>query len=92
MSPGRYRVEFTPPARRALAVRWPEKVATAAAEFCLQPLADNPYRVGTPLHGELTGCHGARRGGYRVIYRIDDATQTLYILDIAHRGDAYRAR
>jgi mRNA-degrading endonuclease RelE of RelBE toxin-antitoxin system len=85
-------VEFAPPARRALAARLPEKIAAAAAEFCLGPLAENPRRVGKPLQGQLAGRHGARRGDYRVIYRIDDASHIVYVLDIAARGDIYRPR
>ncbi|MHB8293444.1 MAG: type II toxin-antitoxin system RelE family toxin [Acidimicrobiales bacterium] len=31
----------------------------------------------------------ARRGEYRVRYRIDERTQTVYLLDVDHRRDAY---
>ncbi|SHN76904.1 ParE toxin of type II toxin-antitoxin system, parDE [Geodermatophilus obscurus] len=30
------------------------------------------------------------RGTYRVVYRIDEDTRTVTILDVAHRHDAYR--
>jgi len=36
------------------------------------PLAENPHRAGKPLVGPLAGQHFAHRGGYRVVYRIDD--------------------
>lgn len=88
----RYEVRFQAPARRAIAQRLPESVAAAVLEFCDSALAMNPYRVGKPLFGPLAGCHGALRGTYRVIYRIDDDSHTVQVLDIDHRADAYRTR
>jgi mRNA interferase RelE/StbE len=88
----RYGVRFLPPARRAIAQRLPESVAAAVIEFANAALASDPHRVGKPLFGPLAGCHGARRGTYRVIYRIDDEARTVYVLDVAHRSDAYRDR
>jgi len=64
-------------------------VATAAAEFITGPLLDNPQRVGKPLIRELAGYHSARRGGYRVSYRIDTAAQTVHVVRIDHRADVY---
>lgn len=31
-----------------------------------------------------------RAGNYRIIYKIDTKSQTITILDVAHRKDAYR--
>lgn len=53
-------------------------------------LADNPRRVGKPLSGELSGLHSARRGEYRVIYRIREDVLVIESVRIAHRRDAYR--
>ncbi|WP_408665024.1 type II toxin-antitoxin system RelE family toxin [Jatrophihabitans sp.] len=36
--------------------------------------------------------HSARRGTYRVIYRIDDQKLTVTVVAVVHRNDAYRAR
>lgn len=91
MSPGRYWVEFASTARRAVN-RMPEKAATAAVEFCFGPLAANPYRVGKPLERELAGYRTARRGDYRVVYRIDDVARLVHVVRIEHRGDVYRPR
>lgn len=88
--PQRYDLRFLPSARRAIAQRLPEAVAAAVLEFCDNSLALNPYRVGKPLFGPLAGCHGARRGTYRIVYRIDDHTRTVHVLDIDHRADVYR--
>lgn len=86
----RYEIRFQPAARRAIASRLPESVAAAVIEFCDAALAENPHRVGKPLTGPLTGCHGARRGTYRVVYRIDESTRTVHVLDIDHRSEIYR--
>ncbi len=69
MTEERYEVRFLPPARRAVAQRLPESVAAAVIELADAALATDPHRVGKPLFGPLAGCHGARRGTYRVIYR-----------------------
>jgi mRNA-degrading endonuclease RelE of RelBE toxin-antitoxin system len=87
----RFTIAWTSPAQRALG-KLPEKVATAAIEFIYGSLADNPHRLGKPLRYELAGLHSARRGDYRVIYRINAGQQTIEILAIEHRADAYRPR
>jgi mRNA interferase RelE/StbE len=85
-----YAIRFQASARRAIAHDLPESVAAAVLEFCSAALASEPHRVGKPLFGPLDGCHGARRGSYRVVYRIDDKKRTVHVLDVAHRRDAYR--
>ena len=87
----RYRLRFHRVARRAIGQSLPEAVASAVLEFCDDALADNPYRVGKPLFGPLAGCHGARRGTYRIVYRVDDETRTVHVLDVDHRTDIYRS-
>jgi mRNA interferase RelE/StbE len=85
----RYEIRFQAAARRAIAERLPESVAAAVLEFCAAALALSPRRVGKPLFGSLAGCHGARRGTYRVVYRIDEQTRVVEVLDIDHRADIY---
>jgi mRNA interferase RelE/StbE len=85
----RYQIRFQPAARRAIAQRLPETVAAAVLEFCEAALAVNPQRVGKPLFGPLAGCHGARRGTYRIVYRIEEDTSTVHVLDIDHRAEIY---
>lgn len=91
MSAGDPVIAWASPARRALS-RLPEKVATAAVEFAYGSLAANPHRVGKQLRLELAGLHSARRGDYRLIYRIDDREHRVDILAIEHRSDVYRSR
>jgi mRNA interferase RelE/StbE len=86
----RYVLAITPTARRQLTEHLPEAVATAAYEFIVGPLLDSPYRVGKQLHSPLDDRHSARRGTYRVIYRIDDQSRTVTVVDVAHRRDAHR--
>ncbi|MHB1928412.1 MAG: type II toxin-antitoxin system RelE family toxin [Acidimicrobiales bacterium] len=57
--------------------------------FCEAALAANPWRVGKPLFGPLAGCHGARRGTYRIVYRIEESTHTVHVLDVDHRSEIY---
>jgi mRNA interferase RelE/StbE len=82
-------IAWTPTARRALG-RLPEKAAAAAVEFIFGTLATNPRRVGKALRFELEGLHSARRGDFRIIYRISDDIVT--VLAIEHRSDVYRPR
>jgi mRNA interferase RelE/StbE len=91
-----YTLSLAPSARRAL-VEGPPRglplaVATAVTEFLTGPLLDNPHRVGKPLTRELEGYHSARRGAYRVIYRIDDAARVIHVVRIDHRADVYHTR
>ena len=62
--PGLYEVVFTRSARRALERELPEKVATAAFEFIMGPLREDPHKVGKPLREPLAPLFAARRGEY----------------------------
>jgi len=54
------------------------------------PRPENPHRLGKPLVGQPRGYHSARRGAYRVIYRIDDTAHVVHVVRIDHRADIYR--
>jgi mRNA interferase RelE/StbE len=86
----RYSLRIAPTARRQIAEVLPEAVAMAAHEFIVGPLLDNPHRVGKRLRPPLEDRHAARRGTYRVIYRIDDGERSVTVVDVAHRRDIYR--
>jgi mRNA interferase RelE/StbE len=85
-----YELVLTPPARRANADKLPEAVAAAVIDFLTTALVANPQRVGKPLREDLAGIWSARRGTYRVLYRINDDTHEVVVLRIEHRRDAYR--
>jgi mRNA-degrading endonuclease RelE of RelBE toxin-antitoxin system len=85
-----YELVLTPPARRALTGKLPEPVAAAVIEFLTTTLIRQPRRAGKPLHADLAGVWSARRGTYRVLYRIHDDRHEVIVLRIEHRRDAYR--
>jgi mRNA interferase RelE/StbE len=85
----RYDLRLSWAARNALAETLPESVAAAVWQFVSGPLLDNPHRVGKPLRFELEGYYSARRGQYRVIYRVDEREVVVDVIRIPHRGDAY---
>ena len=85
-----YRLRTTPTVRRALTETLPESVAAAAYEFMIGPLLDQPYRVGKRLLPPLDDRFSARRGTYRIIYRIDDHAHVVTVVDVGHRRDICR--
>ncbi len=87
-----YELVLTPPARRALTGRLPEAVASAVIELLTIALLSQPRRVGKPLRGELAGVWAARRGTYRVLYRLREDTREVIVLRVEHRKDVYRPR
>lgn len=86
----RFELVISPAARRQLTDSLPESVAFAAYDFIVGPLLDNPHRVGKRLRPPLADRHSARRGTYRVIYRIDDDRHRVTVVGVVHRSDAYR--
>jgi mRNA-degrading endonuclease RelE of RelBE toxin-antitoxin system len=86
-----WRLEVAASAERSLS-RLTESAAAAIVEFMLGPLLDAPSRVGKPLRRELTGYWSARRGAYRVIYRLDPDDEVVTVVRIEHRSDVYRSR
>jgi mRNA interferase RelE/StbE len=85
----RYDLIIKPQVRRALAEALAPSVAFAAWVFISGPLRDNPRRVGKPLLAPFQGDWSARRGHYRVRYRIDDGKGVITVIDIADRTDVY---
>lgn len=90
MTEQRYELVVAPTVRRQLTETLPEPVAFAAYEFITGPLRDNPHRVGKRLRPQLEDRHSARRGTYRVIYRIDDEQRRVAVVGVFSRKDAYR--
>jgi mRNA-degrading endonuclease RelE of RelBE toxin-antitoxin system len=48
--------------------------------------------VGKQLRPPLHDRYSARRGTYRVLYRIDDERQRVTVVGVFSRADAYRAK
>lgn len=91
MSPSddEWAVQLSPSAARALE-RLPHKVAAAIAEFVTITLPTDPYRMSKPLRFQFEGWRVARRGEYRVTFRVHDDESVLYVGRIEHRAHAYR--
>jgi len=75
------------PAARAIAEVLPEAVAGAVIALVTGDLVAAPRRVGKPLRRELEGLWVARRGTFRVVYRIDDDHHEVVVLRVDHRRD-----
>jgi mRNA-degrading endonuclease RelE of RelBE toxin-antitoxin system len=90
VSDDRFELIISPTARRQLTDMLPESVAFAAYEFIIDPLLENPHRVGRRLHPPLDDRQSAHRGTYRVIYRIDIERHVVTVVAVVHRADAYR--
>ncbi|WP_047223666.1 type II toxin-antitoxin system RelE family toxin [Protofrankia coriariae] len=89
--PSPYTVLLSRQARRNLSEHLPLDVAIAATEAIYHTVALSPSRAGKPLNEPFDGYYSARRGTYRIIYRIDEARRVVEIHSIRHRRDAYRA-
>ena len=68
----------------------PLNASWAIFEFIRGPLAQDPWRVSKPLHDELDGFRGARRGEYRLVFRIDEERRVVRVVRVDHRSDVYR--
>lgn len=84
-----YDLILSPAAQRALTDGLPPSAAFAAWEFISGPLLRRPRAVGAPLRTGFEGLWRARRGEYRVRYRIDEDRRRVVVLDVDHRRDAY---
>lgn len=49
-----------------------------------------PQHPGTALRDDVAGIWSARRGTYRVLYRINDGAREVVVLRVEHRRDVYR--
>jgi mRNA-degrading endonuclease RelE of RelBE toxin-antitoxin system len=87
-NPG-YQARLTAGALRTLSAIAP-RVAEPLVAFIFGSLAADPKRRGKALQRELTGHWAARRGEYRILYRLEPETQTMYVIAIGHRSDVYR--
>ncbi|WP_239076460.1 type II toxin-antitoxin system RelE family toxin [Actinocatenispora rupis] len=68
----------------------PLDVAAAALETIERTIATNPRRAGKPLDEPFDGYYSARRGTYRIIFKIDETKHAVEIHSTRHRRDAYR--
>lgn len=86
-----YGVEIAGAAQRGLLQISP-RYAPAIIEFITVVLPQNPHRIGKPLRAPYEGLHSARRGDYRILYRIREDDRSILIVRIEHRSTVYRTR
>jgi mRNA interferase RelE/StbE len=78
-----HQLRTTSTVRRALSETLPEAVEAAAYQFITGPLLTDPHRTGKRLLPPMDDRFSARRGTYRVIYRIDDKARVVTAVDVA---------
>ena len=84
-----YDVDLSRQAKRFLQRNSP-KIADPISVFIFGPLVENPHRVGKQLGLGLVGLYSARVGNFRILYRIGEEIEIVWVETIAHRADAYR--
>jgi mRNA-degrading endonuclease RelE of RelBE toxin-antitoxin system len=87
----KYKLFYSPSAIKNLQ-KLPLKIVEAVATFCEGPLIENPQRVGKALGREYEGFHSAKRGSYRVVYKILEDRVIVEVTYIEHRASVYRNR
>jgi mRNA-degrading endonuclease RelE of RelBE toxin-antitoxin system len=60
--------------------------------FVTEGLPTDPHHLGSEFSAPYEGRRAAHLGTYRVGYRIDEPTRTVYALSIRLRGDVYEVR
>lgn len=86
-----YDVVLTRSARRALEELLPEAVAAAASSSSLARCAPIRTASASPCASRWRPClWSARRGEYRVLYRILERRLVIEGVSVVHRRDAYR--
>ncbi|MEL7355083.1 MAG: type II toxin-antitoxin system RelE/ParE family toxin [Cyanobacteria bacterium J06560_6] len=69
-----------------------DKVLATKLARCFEVLEQTPLSHPNikPLKGKLKGRYRYRIGNYRVIYRVNDQSVEVEVLQIGPRGDAYK--
>jgi mRNA interferase RelE/StbE len=65
------------------------RVASAVVDLITGPLVVDPHRLGEALAEPWAAAAPARRGDYRIIYRLDEDQLLVEVLVVSHRADAY---
>lgn len=87
-----YKVIFTDKAVKALK-KLDKNVSRMLIAWVRKNLdgCDNPRRIGKSLTGNYSGKWRYRVGDYRIMAEIADETITIYIVNIRHRREIYKA-
>jgi mRNA interferase RelE/StbE len=85
---GRYRIEVTRDAMRALAKL--DKPVRRRVQVAIDRLGENPRPSGVIALQGLPDAYRLRVGNYRVIYTVDDCRLVVLVVDLGHRREIYR--
>jgi mRNA interferase RelE/StbE len=85
---GRYRIEVTRDALRALAKL--DKPVRRRVQVAIDGLGENPRPSGVIALQGLRGAYRLRVGNYRVIYTVDDNRLVVLVVELGHRREIYR--
>lgn len=66
-----------------------DRTGGCRTDDCTSPALYHPHRAGKPVFAPLAGCHGTRPGTYRIVFRIDESSRILYVLDVDLRSEFY---
>ena len=53
-------------------------------------LADEPRPAGCEKLAGAEGCYRVRQGQFRIVYAINDASDTVEVVKVGHRREVYR--
>ena len=81
-----YRLRYSETCRRQIAALHPQLKAIVRSR--LDHLRSMPY-AGKGLERELAGYRSFRARRFRIIYRVEEETETLEIHYVGHRRDVY---
>jgi addiction module RelE/StbE family toxin len=87
-----YKVEFSKAARRDLR-DLPDDLLDQLETRHLSVIGNSPREVSRPKHGKLAGVWGydfGPRGGYRILYEVNDSKSLVTVIAIGTHDQAYR--
>ena len=82
-----YRIIISPKANKGLKTL--AKVYRKGVVESIDSLKEDPY-LGKPLVRELTGNYSYKIGVYRIIFKINEEDNTVYIISAGHRATIYQ--
>ena len=91
MNANLYQITVARSAATTISEQLPESVAAAVIELIAGPLTEIPHTVAKPLKGQLEGFWVARRGTFRIIFKIDESRKEIVVVRVAHRRHTYRS-
>lgn len=84
----RFRVRFIKEAEQQF-VDLPNNIKPLIKRAIQERLETDPLSYGKPLKYSYRNHRRIRVSNYRIIYRVDDVTVTVLIVNIDHRKDVY---